>query len=145
MELPSVSSYLLAIALGWLGAHLIKHVIAWSKGQRLNLMQQMFISGGMPSSHAATSVAVWTVILLRDGTESGLFGLATLVTLIICYDAVKVRRSSGEQGVALRALLRETKSKIPLPRSARGHTPLEVLAGALLGSLIGLVVFLATK
>lgn len=145
MEWLGVSPYLLAIAFGWLIAHLIKHLIALSKGRQLDLVRQMFISGGMPSSHAATSVAVWTVVLLRDGVDSGLFGLATLFTLIVCYDAVKVRRSSGEQGEALRALIKESKSKIALPRSARGHTPLEVFAGAFLGVAIGLVVFLATK
>lgn len=145
MNIPEVSAYLVVIVLGWLIAHLIKHLIAMSRGYRLDLVRQMFISGGMPSSHATTSVAVWTVILLKDGVDSGLFGLATLVVLIVCYDAVKVRRSSGEQGEALRALIKESKSKIALPRSARGHTPIEVLAGAVLGVLIGLVVFLATK
>lgn len=145
MSLPDISPYLIVIVVGWLTAHLVKHLIALSKGRQLDLVRQLFISGGMPSSHAATSVAVWMVILLKDGMDSGLFGLATLVTLIFCYDAVKVRRSSGEQGEALRALIKESKSKIALPRSARGHTPLEVLVGAILGALIGLVVFLATK
>lgn len=139
------SAYLVAIVSGWLIAHLIKHAIALSKGRRPDLLRQMFISGGMPSSHAATSVAVWTVVLLKDGVDSGLFGIATLFTLIVCYDAVKVRRSSGEQGEALRQLIKESKSQIVLPRSARGHTPVEVLVGAVLGALIGLVVFLATK
>lgn len=143
--LAEVSAYLIAIVSGWLIAHLIKHSIALSKGRRPDLLRQMFISGGMPSSHAATSVAVWMVVLLSDGVDSGLFGLATLFTLIICYDAVKVRRSSGEQGEALRALIKESNSSIDLPRSARGHTPIEVLVGAVLGAIIGLVVFLATR
>lgn len=140
-----LSPYLIGIVAGWLIAHLIKHLIALSKGRKLNLLNQLFISGGMPSSHATTSVAVWMIILLKDGTDSGLFGLATLVVLIVCYDAVKVRRSSGEQGEALRALIKESNSKIALPRSARGHTPIEVFAGSLLGAAIGLVVFLATR
>ncbi|MEO5950832.1 MAG: divergent PAP2 family protein [Candidatus Saccharimonadales bacterium] len=140
-----LTPYIIAIIVAWLLAHVIKYAIAISKGRVLDLTHQLFISGGMPSSHAATSVSVWMVILLKDGMQSGLFGLATLVVLIVTYDAVKVRRSSGEQGEAITQLIHETKSNIRIPRSAKGHTPLEVFAGSILGACIGLVVFLATK
>ncbi|HMI09386.1 MAG TPA: divergent PAP2 family protein [Candidatus Saccharimonadales bacterium] len=143
MEL--VSPYLVAIVIAWLLSHIIKYAIATGQGKRLDLTHQLFISGGMPSSHAATSVAIWMVILLKDGIGSAIFGLATLVVLVITYDAVKVRRSSGEQGEAITQLIKETKSPVKLPRSAKGHTPLEVLVGSILGATIGLVVFLATK
>lgn len=142
MEL--VNPYLTAIVVAWLLAHIIKYAIATARGKQLDLTRQLFISGGMPSSHTATTVAVWTVILLKDGVSSGLFGLATLVVLIVCYDAVKVRRSSGEQGEAIVALIAETNSKVRYPRVARGHTPIEVVAGALLGATLGCIVFFAT-
>jgi acid phosphatase family membrane protein YuiD len=61
------------------------------------------------------------------------------------YDALKVRRSSGEQGLAIHQLIKETKSNIKLPRVAMGHTPLEVSLGASLGILVGIIVFFATK
>ncbi len=140
-----VSPYLIAIVAAWLLAHVVKYAIAASKGTQVDLTRQLFISGGMPSSHAATSVAVWAVIALKDGVASGLFGLATFVVLVICYDAVKVRRSSGEQGEAITQLIKESDSKVRIPRAAKGHTPVEVIAGALFGATIGLVVFLATK
>ena len=60
------------------------------------------------------------------------------------YDAMKVRRSSGEQGIAIQQLIKEQKSKIKLPRAAQGHTPVEVAIGAVLGAVIGAVVFLST-
>lgn len=140
-----LSPYIIAIVAAWLLAHIVKYAIASSRGTQLDLTHQLFISGGMPSSHAATSVAIWMVILLKDGAASGLFGLATFVVLVVCYDAVKVRRSSGEQGEAITQLIKETKSKVRIPRAAKGHTPLEVFAGALFGAIIGAVVFLATK
>ncbi len=140
-----VSSYVLAILAAWLLSHIVKYGVALSQGEQPDLTHQLFLSGGMPSSHTATSVAVWMVILLRDGAQSGLFGLATLVVLVIAYDAVKVRRSSGEQGEAITQLIRETRSDIRLPRAAKGHTPAEVLVGALFGALVGFVVFLATS
>lgn len=139
-----VSPYILALASAWLIAHIVKYSLSVKNHERNSLLTQLFISGGMPSSHAATTTAVWIVILLIDGAGSGLFALATLITLIVCYDAVKVRRSVGEQGAAIYALLAEQKSKVMPPRSARGHTPLEVLAGAVLGATIGSIVFFAT-
>ena len=141
----SISPYLIAIAVAWLLAHAIKYSIATLQHKELDFTHQLFISGGMPSSHAATSVAVWTVVLLLEGPQSAVFGLATLVTLIVCYDAVKVRRSVGEQGEVLQKLIKQGKFDIALPRAAKGHTPLEIAAGAILGLAVGLVVFIATK
>jgi acid phosphatase family membrane protein YuiD len=140
-----ISPYILAIVSAWVLAHIIKYSIAGLRGKRLDLTHQLFISGGMPSSHAATSVAVWAVVLLNEGYRSAIFGLATLVVLIVCYDAVKVRRSVGEQGNAIQEIIKKTNVKVNVPRSAQGHTPLEVIAGSILGCVIGLVVFIATK
>ncbi len=141
----AVSPYLIALVAAWLLAHIIKYTIAWINGTKLDFTHQLFISGGMPSSHSATVVAVSTVILFKDGLNSGLFALAAVVSLIIMYDAVKVRRSSGEQGESLTALIKEQKSNVRLPRVAKGHTPIEVVAGAFVGLIIGFVVFLVTK
>jgi acid phosphatase family membrane protein YuiD len=71
-----------------------------------------------------------------------LFGLALVFACVVLYDAMMVRRSSGEQGIALTALMKEQKSKVPLPRVALGHTPLEVTVGTLIGFLVGVVVYL---
>lgn len=139
-----LSPYIVTIVVAWLIAHLIKYLIAWQRGTRLDFTHQLFISGGMPSSHTTTVIALWTIILLKDGVESGLFGLVTLFVLIVTYDAVKVRRSSGEQGEAIAQLIHESKSNIRVPRAAKGHTPLEVFVGGLLGIAIGLIVFFAS-
>lgn len=140
-----LSPYIIVIPIAWVIAHVVKYIIASVSGRRLDFTHQLFISGGMPSSHAATSIAVWTIVLLKDGPNSGLFGLATLCALIICYDAVKVRRSVGEQGEAIQRVIKKQNLDIKLPRAARGHTPIEVLAGCLLGVIVGTVVFIATR
>lgn len=134
--------YLVAILAGWVVAHTIKGVIAWLQDRKLNLVQILFLSGGMPSSHTATVVAVWTLIAMSPESSSGLIGLATIFVLIVCYDAVKVRRSVGEQGIALRQLIRNSgQDDIKMPRAAKGHTPLEVAVGGCIGLLIGFVVY----
>lgn len=140
-----VSPYLIAIGLAWITAHLIKYSLALYHGKKVDFAQQLFISGGMPSSHTATATSVWLLVGLHEGAQSAIFGVATLVLLIVAYDAVKVRRSVGEQGAAIQALIKLTKNTtLGPPRTARGHTPLEVVAGACLGLTIGLVVFFAT-
>jgi len=140
-----ISPYIIAIVSGWVGAHVIKYVVSVVRSEQHGLKSHLFRSGGMPSSHSTTVVALAMLVGLRDGFSSGLFGVSLLFALIVMYDAVKVRRSSGEQGEALRLLIKEQKSGIKLPRAAKGHSPIEVVAGLLLGTIIGLVVFLSTK
>lgn len=144
MGLDLISPYLIAVFVAWFGAHVVKYIVGYIKNERHDFAAQLFMSGGMPSSHSTTVVALATVIGLRDGFSSGLFSLAALFALIVMYDAVKVRRSSGEQGIAIQKLIKEQKSSVKLPRAAQGHTPLEVVIGASFGVLIGLVVFLST-
>jgi acid phosphatase family membrane protein YuiD len=145
VKFGEISPYLIAIFIAWFGAHVIKYVVSYIKKEKRGFRSQLFVSGGMPSSHSTTVMAMTTIIGLREGINSGLFGLSVLFALIVMYDAMKVRRSSGEQGIAITELIKEQKSDIKLPRTAKGHTPLEVTIGAILGILIGTIVFLSTK
>ncbi|MNH50485.1 Divergent PAP2 family protein [compost metagenome] len=139
------SPYIIALVAGWVIAQGTKYIIMVIRHRSFDHLRQLYLSGNMPSAHSATVVALVVVIGLRDGIDSGLFGLAALLASIVMYDAMMVRRSSGEQGKAIQELIKEQKSGVALPRAAKGHTPVEVFAGAVLGALIGLVVFLATK
>lgn len=140
-----LSPYITAIIVAWLVAQGAKYLIITVKQRSFKSLRQLYLSGNMPSAHSASVVALCALIGMRDGFETGLFGLAALFAGVVMYDAIMVRRSSGEQGVALQHLIKEQKSNVPIPRAAKGHTPVEVLVGAILGALIGIVVFLATK
>ena len=140
-----LSPYIIAIIAAWLVAQGAKYLIIAVKQRSFKSFRQLYLSGNMPSAHSASVVALCVLIGLRDGFDTGLFGLAALFAGVVMYDAVMVRRSSGEQGMALQSLIKEQKSNVPLPRAAKGHTPVEVLIGAVLGAVIGSVVFLATK
>lgn len=140
-----LSPYIIAALAGWIVSQFAKYVVASIKNGRLASYRQLYLSGHMPSAHSATTVAVLVVIGLRDGIDSGLFGLAAVFTSVVLYDAMMVRRSSGEQGIAITGLIKEQKSKVPLPRVAMGHTPLEVAVGSLLGVVVGGLVFWATS
>jgi uncharacterized protein len=140
-----VSPYIVAVALGWIVAQGAKYLIIVAKTRNVSHLRQLYLSGNMPSAHSATSIALLTVIGLKDGVESGLFGLAALFAAIVIYDSMMVRRSVGEQGLAIQELIKERVSEVILPRAAKGHTPLEVVVGMGIGIIIGIVVFSATK
>ena len=140
-----ISPYLLAILLGWIIAQGLKYVFGSVKTRTLGNYRQLYLSGNMPSAHSATVAALATVVGMKDGVDSALFAIAALLAAIVMYDAVMVRRSSGEQGTAIQALIQEVRSKVIVPRAAKGHTPEEVIAGMVIGIIIGIAVFLATK
>ena len=141
----TLSPYLLAVGAAWLVAQGSKFLIGSVKDQGTIDFRQLYASGNMPSSHSAAVIALMTVIGLEDGTQTAAFAIGTLLAVIVMYDALMVRRSTGEQGVAIQALIKEQKSHVRTPRSARGHEPLEVAVGALVGFVAGLVVFFITR
>ena len=135
-----VSNYLVAGAVAWVIAQFSKYIITSLKYRKAEDVSKLYLSGGMPSAHSATSVAVLTVIGIVNGTDSGIFALAALFTSIVLYDAMMVRRSSGEQGMALRSLMTEQKSKVRKPFVALGHSWQEVCVGSALGFIVGVIV-----
>ena len=139
--MSTISPYLIAIIAAWIVAQGSKFLIASVRRGGTAELRQLYTSGSMPSGHSATVIALMTVVGLKDGPESALFGIATLLAAIVMYDAVMVRRSTGEQGVAIQALIKEQKSHVKLPRSAKGHEPLEVAVGALIGLVVGMLTF----
>lgn len=140
-----LSPYILAIVCAWIVAQGAKYLLMVIKHRSFSHLRQLYLSGNMPSAHSAAVVALLSVIALREGVDTSIFGLAALFSAIVMYDAIMVRRSSGEQGKAIQELIKEQKSSVALPRAAKGHTPMEVTVGALLGLIIGVVVFLATR
>lgn len=139
-----MSPYLLAVLVAWLVAQGAKYVASVVRTKKLVDWRQWYVSGNMPSAHSAIVVAVTTVIGLREGTESSVFGLALVMAIIVMYDAMMVRRSSGRQGELLTSLITEVKSVLQAPKVVRGHEPVEVLVGAVIGGIVGYIVFLAT-
>ena len=143
----SLSPYLIAVLASWFIAQGAKYLIVALKNKDFTAFRNLYLSGNMPSAHTATVVSIATVIGLSQGIDTAIFGLAATFAAVVMYDAIMVRRSVGEQGLALQELIKATRDNtgVVLPRAAKGHTPLEVLVGAMLGVSVGLVVFFATK
>jgi acid phosphatase family membrane protein YuiD len=143
--MAAISPYLIAAIAAWIVAQGLKYILASIKSKNLSSnKRQLYLSGGMPSAHSATVISLLVVIGMHAGINSAVFGLAALFAAVVMYDSVMVRRSSGEQGAAIIALIREQKSKVPLPRAAKGHTPIEVLVGAMIGLIVGIIVYFVT-
>lgn len=92
----------------------------------------------MPSSHAASVAALSTSIGITDGFRSALFGATLFFSLIVMYDAAGLRRAAGRQAAILNRLIEEhfrhPEEKAQRLMELLGHTPFEVLIGALLGA-----------
>ncbi|MBQ7582065.1 MAG: divergent PAP2 family protein [Lachnospiraceae bacterium] len=126
----------------WMAAQIIKTIIDVIITKELN-PERLVGSGGMPSCHSATVCALATSSGLVYGLGSFQFAISCIFAIVVMYDARGVRRETGNQAVLLNRLMDYFKSTAP-PQYKKafnqeklkeliGHTPLQVLVGALLG------------
>ncbi|HEY7782555.1 MAG TPA: divergent PAP2 family protein [Ktedonobacterales bacterium] len=131
-----------AAVIGWLVAQLIKVVRTLLQQRKLDL-SALTASGGMPSSHSALVTATATAAARVSGLASGEFAVAAVVAGIVMYDAAGVRLAVSMQARILNHMIddffHERGLQTKRLRELIGHTPIEVLVGALLGILVGLV------
>jgi uncharacterized protein len=98
-------------------------------------------TGGMPSSHSCCTVAMAVSVGLVESFNSVSFAIALCLAAIVMYDAAGVRRTVGLQAQVLNKMIEELFSEHPHISSERikeflGHTPKEVLVGAIFGVII---------
>ena len=102
-------------------------------------------SGGLPSSHASTVCALATATGIQFGLDSYPFALSTIFAIVVMYDAMGVRREAGNQAKVLNQLMDLfTHATLKIDREKKlkefiGHTPLQVVAGAILGIIIAII------
>ena len=130
---------------GWFCAQFIKTVITLLRGKVKSFKEVLDLlvlrTGGMPSSHSSLVMAVCTSIAFKEGINSDLFALALCFSLVVIRDAFGVRRSSGLQAKTINEIGNELDSKSIIKykqiKEIQGHTPLEVLVGAIIGIIMG--------
>lgn len=136
-------NYVFAVGFcGWFLAQFLKIFTKWYKTGRFSLMA--FVdSGGMPSSHSSLCSAVTTAVAIHHGLGSTLFAICTCFSVIVMYDAMGVRRHAGLQAEVLNAVVEDLLEGHPVSerklKEVLGHTPRQVLAGAVLGIATGLL------
>ncbi|XP_054812772.1 uncharacterized protein LOC129313566 isoform X2 [Prosopis cineraria] len=134
---------LLSAFLSFALAQFLKIFTTWYKERRWD-SKRMLDSGGMPSSHSATVSALAAAIGLQEGTGSPAFAVAVVLACVVMYDATGVRLHAGRQAELLNQIVCELPPEHPLStvrplRDSLGHTPLQVVAGALLGCFIAIL------
>ncbi len=130
---------LVSCMVSWFIAQTLKIILSLYKDKKLDLTR--FVgAGGMPSSHTAFVMSLATAVGKINGWDSPSFAISIVLAFIVMYDAAGVRRAAGNQAKILNIIINDLAQHKPLGeeklKELLGHTPVEVLAGALLGIII---------
>ena len=126
----------------WFWAQLIKTIIHAIVTKSIDFTR-LIGDGGMPSGHSATVCAVATSAGIIYGLDSFPFAISVIVAIIVMHDAMGVRLETGKQAKLLNEFIDLfTKLEQPLSDQEKlkelvGHTPLQVLAGFVVGCVVG--------
>lgn len=130
--------FLVTAVSSWLLAQVVKTVLYAITNKKLDI-SRLFGDGGMPSGHSATVTSLAVVSGLHYGADSFAFALSAVLAIIVCHDATGVRQETGKQAFVINELRRafEELSEEKMPevklKEFVGHTPIQVMAGILLG------------
>ena len=131
---------LICAVLSWMVAQTLKLIINFAKNRKMN-WKIVWSSGGMPSSHSATVTSLSISIGAIYGFGTPIFAVAAIFAFITMYDAAGVRRETGDIAKILNDLVLhnpeiENSEEYKDLKELVGHTPLEVLGGAILGAVM---------
>jgi uncharacterized protein len=128
---------------GWAGAQILKVVTYSIKIKKIDFTR-IIGSGGMPSSHSGFVMAVAVKTGMENGFRSPIFAIAIAFATVVMYDAAGVRRAAGNQAKVINLIIQDLSHKKGIQQDRLkeliGHTPFEVIAGAILGVIIGIIV-----
>lgn len=141
------SNYVLNVGMfSWIMAQVFKTLLYWYVSKEIRL-ERLVGAGGMPSAHSSTVCSLTVAVAKVEGFSSTLFALAFAFAAIVMYDAMGVRRAAGEHAKIINLIVNrdftDIKNYFPKDKDELkellGHTPLEVLGGAILGISIALI------
>ena len=116
--------------------------------EKFSLTRLLFSNGGMPSSHSATVMGLSISSLLYYGVGSPIFAICAILSIIVMNDAVGVRQETGKQSKVINEIMRRMSSgkhedvETGL-KELVGHTPLQVIMGAITGTLVAIALAFA--
>lgn len=136
------NKYLYIPLLTWFGIQLFKVIYDLVVTKKFNF-KRILGAGGMPSSHTGVVVSLSTLIGRSEGFDSPIFAVSLIFAFVVMYDAAGVRRAAGKQAQLLNKLV-ETPGLTGLQVQEKlvevlGHTPTQVLVGAIIGIIVGCI------
>ena len=136
---------LIAAIVAMLLAQAIKFIIAFMSSKKPNL-KILTSTGGMPSSHSSLVMALVVAIGFEKGITSIELAIAVVFAMIVMYDAAGIRRAAGKQAKVLNKMIDNMDQGQDIQeehlKELLGHTPVEVIAGAVLGIVVALAFYL---
>ncbi len=136
---------LISAVLGFFVAQLVKFLIEFRATGKTDF-GRLLGNGGMPSSHSATVTALSVSAAYCHGVSSFEFAISFILAMIVMTDAIGVRQETGKQSKLLNKMMEtdfwKTEDSDLLPVKLKelvGHTPLQVMAGVVVGILVALV------
>ena len=96
----------------------------------------------MPSSHSAVTVCLAVMVGKAEGFSSPIFAISLILAIVVMYDAAGIRRAAGKQASLLNKIINtpglstlQVQEKLV---EVLGHTPIQVIVGALVGIIVGI-------
>lgn len=138
--------YLITGVSSWMVAQVMKffiHALIYKKFE----LSRLFGDGGMPSGHSATVSSLAIICGLSCGLNSVEFAISAILAIIVCHDAMGVRLETGKQAVLLNELITAfsglVEKKLPEVKLKEfvGHTPVQVIAGIIVGFVNAFVMY----
>ncbi len=138
--------WVLALSAGAL-AQILKLVL-YSLANRSVALRVLAATNGLPSSYAVAFMCLATVVGMREGYDSAEYAACMVLGGVVLHDIIRVQGSVDRGGKAALLLAQQfgperegtlTRQLRPL-LGDRGHRPLHVILGMLLGLLFALAV-----
>ena len=141
---------LMSAIVGWFLAQLIKIILELFNKEKRNIFKVLFSTGGMPSSHSSSVVALCIACAISEGLGSPAFAITLVLSGVVMIDASGVRYETGKQGKMLNKIARElfagnTEDFNTGFKELVGHTPFQVLMGAILGIVVAVSMAFAMR
>ena len=135
---------MMSVVASWLIAQILKGITGVFKLKKFTVVEFLFGTGGMPSSHSASVMALATSAAISFGLKSAIFAVSALLAMIVIRDATGMRHEVGVHAKTLNMILEEHKSdETPYEalKELVGHTPLQVFFGALVGIAVPICMY----
>ncbi len=141
------NNYLLMLPIvSWIAAQICKTIIDYIIHGKINT-ERLVGAGGMPSAHSALVCSLFVGSAKKLGLSDPIFAITFVLAMIVMYDAMGVRLETGKQARIINRILDDLREegfmggKLDRPlKELVGHTPLQVVSGALLGILIAILI-----
>lgn len=138
------SYMLMSAGASWLGAQIIKVFTGMFKDRDFDIVTLLFSTGGMPSSHSAVVCGLATASIIKYGIGSPYAAISIVLCIIVMIDASGVRYETGKQAKIINKITKElfsgNQDEINTGlKELVGHTPFQVIMGALFGIAVAVL------